>query len=117
RRAIECDSSSAVALNSLGATLIDLDRLEEAEPILRRAQASDANFLPAARNLGGCLKRLGRPEEAEAAFRSLLARQADPRTRAELGATLLHQGRLAEARAEFEAASAADGNCVEARVG
>ncbi len=116
REAVGFTPGQAVPLNSLGAMLIDFDRLEEAEPILREAAAADPPFLPALRNFGGCLKRLGRAEEAEAAFRALLRHEPEARNRAELGATLLHQGRFDEARAEFNAA-VADPNCVEARIG
>jgi Flp pilus assembly protein TadD len=60
-------------LSALGSANLRLGRLNQAEALLRRAVAEDADFAPAWNNLGVVLMELGKTSEAAEAFRRAYA--------------------------------------------
>jgi adenylate cyclase len=97
------DRTSALACNALAVALIWSRRLDEAEPLSRRAIEIDPNFSEAHGSLGNALHFAGRHEEAIASFEQAL--RLDPVFHAWIHATGRAQfalGRYAEAEASFE---------------
>ncbi len=76
RAALSHDPNHLSALNDLGITLHDLDRLDEAIATLRRALEVDPNYLHALNNLANALQDTGEEEEAIETYQRALA--ADP---------------------------------------
>jgi predicted O-linked N-acetylglucosamine transferase (SPINDLY family) len=77
RQVIRIRPDDAPAHAHLGHLLASGWRAAEAEPVLRRAMALDAESTAPARTLAWVLCRLNRPEEARAVARSILARRPD----------------------------------------
>lgn len=116
----------ATTLNNLAAFLVEVDRIPEAEPLIRRAVAiSEAMDPPPAAlgirlyNLGDCLRSSERPQEAEAFVRRALAVEEaqggpdDPavaRVLVLLGKVLGDQGKTADAFAAYARAAAIYGD-------
>lgn len=60
-------------LSALGSANLKLDRLGQAEQLLRRAVELDPSFVPAQNNLGVVLMERGKPGEARAVFQQAFA--------------------------------------------
>lgn len=89
--------------------LLEQDRAEEAEPILREVVAADPEFRKALGNLGFCLARLGRLDEAIQQYQRVLELDtADASVLVNLAAAYAAQGKTDEAIRHYEAAIAAD---------
>ncbi|HVW74931.1 MAG TPA: tetratricopeptide repeat protein [Rhizomicrobium sp.] len=105
---------SATALTDaryeLGSALQRLGRLDEAERAFRDLLAIAPDHVPAHLALGGVLIEARRPTEAEAVLRAGLSHPAPPRLAAmlhtNLGLSLRHQRRDAEALAAYDRAAA-----------
>lgn len=63
RKALEFERNASI-FNNLGATLIEMDRIVDAEACFRDALKIQSNFSLACVNLGVCLRKQGRLEEA-----------------------------------------------------
>jgi tetratricopeptide (TPR) repeat protein len=90
------------AMVGLGESLRHIDRVADAERVLRHATTVDPQSAEAWGSLGGVLSQAGRNDEAEIAFR--LATELDPAdagARSDLGFTLLFQGKIREAEVAF----------------
>ncbi|MEZ6196583.1 MAG: serine/threonine-protein kinase [Planctomycetota bacterium] len=100
-RALLADAPGmAVAWRNLGASLIDLDRMAEAEEVTARAVALAADDATSRVNHAVTLLSLGRATEAEAEFREALRLQPGmPFALNNLGTCLRELGRLEEAKA------------------
>lgn len=112
-RAVELDSNSARAWNSLGLTFDMQGRLEQAQNALERAadlnrkQAHPSPWPP--HDLGFLLLRMDRPKEAEASLReSLRYDPAFPQSHYHLGRTLEKEGLDEAAVEEYKKAVAID---------
>ena len=94
----------------LGSALQRLRGLDEAERAFRDLLAIVPAHVPAQLALGGVLIEAGRPLEAEAVLRAALANTAPPRLAAmlhtNLGLSLRHQRRDAEALVQYDRAAA-----------
>ena len=66
---LEIDTDDPLALTGAGKALLELDRHAEAEPILARACAAQADNSPVYALHGRVLERLGRADEAAAVYR------------------------------------------------
>ena len=92
----------AQAHNSLGVTLQELGRLDEAEASYRKAIALKPEYDEAYNNLGNTLKGLGRIDDAEASFREAIALKPDfAEAHYNLGNTL-KESRLDEAETSYK---------------
>jgi tetratricopeptide (TPR) repeat protein len=63
-------------LSALGSVNLKLDRLGQAEQILRRAIKEDPTFVPALNNLGVVLMEQGKPAEARLIFQQAFAQDS-----------------------------------------
>ena len=98
-KAIELDPSHSGAMNNLGASLIELNRQEEAEQYFRQAIAVNPNFADPHCNLGVLLRSKSDLTGSEAALRrSLKLKPNFIEARINLGLTLSFAGRLRDAR-------------------
>jgi tetratricopeptide (TPR) repeat protein len=89
---------SAAAYNSLGAVLLNEERLEEAIDHFHRAIECDRSYAPAHNNLGNALHRQGKQVEAEASCRKAIALEPDyAHAHTVLGCVLRKQERVDEA--------------------
>ena len=91
--------------NSLGTTLQELGRLDEAEVSYRKVIALKPELAEAHYNLGVLLKKLGRLDEAEVSYRKAIKLKPElAEAQHNLGAILHELRRLEEAEASFRKA-------------
>jgi len=108
RTALRIEPDNPMALTNLGRALSetdDLDRLDEAEALCRRAVALAPELTPALENLGNVLRLQGRLDQAMACYQQCLKR--NPRNalaRHNIGVLLQERGRYEEACRFYEAA-------------
>jgi len=108
RNALQNEPENAAALTSLGQLLIDtgdIELLDDAESLLRRALVVAPRLPQAVNSLGNVLRLQGRLEDAVSCYRRAL--QLDPRgvmPRHNSGKLLQQQGRYDEAACWFEEA-------------
>lgn len=103
----EPDATDHVAFVRLGETLLKLNRLEDAEKVLRQALILKSDYAATYNNLGIVLHNLGRLTEAEKAYRHAVTLQSDfAMAHNNLGAALQNLGRLDEAEREHRRAMA-----------
>ena len=99
--------SDAPALNAHGATLLQLNRLAEAEAVLQRAVRVDPGLADAYGNLAAALWELGQRHEAITVLRRGCRKApSDREVRRNLGVALLGTGQAAAATKAFRAAAA-----------
>ena len=98
-KAIELNPAHSEAMNNLGASLIELNRQEEAEQCFRQAIAVNPNFADPYCNLGVLLRSKSDLTGAEAALRRALKLKPNfIEARINLGLTLALFGRLRDAK-------------------
>jgi tetratricopeptide (TPR) repeat protein len=103
-------------LNSIGAALMYLGRISEAEQRLREALDSDPNYIEALVSLAGVLQ--GNPAGAEEWLRrALKVNPKYPGVRSKLGISLASAGRVREAKIAFRKALKLDPNDADALLG
>lgn len=101
-KAVNANTCDPYAYNNLGAVLVKLDRLVEAETVYRAALKIMPDFVGAYLNLGHVLLRCKRSEEAIATYRkALLLDATNIEISFKLGNLLQDQGRLIEAQDVF----------------
>lgn len=106
-RALRVTSSNSVALNNLGAALLQRGKIDEAIDRLKQAVQSQPGNAKAENNLGLALVKVGRFEEAEHCYRQAL--ELSPRyvqAHENLARVYLQTGRLDAAIASLQAATA-----------
>ncbi len=102
RELLNHDPRNAEAANNLGAALLKLGHLNDAETYLRKAIEISPNFAEAHCNLGVVLRGKGETAESEIWLRQALKLKPNyVDARIHHGVSLLALGRLAEARARF----------------
>ena len=107
QKAVELDPQDSEVHSNLGATLLALRKLEEAEESCRKAIALKPDHAGAHNNLGITLYHSGRLEEAEASYKKAIALKPDyAEAHGNLGNTLQKLGRLDEAEASYRQAIA-----------
>ena len=99
----------AAAHTTLGQTLLQLGRLDEAGTALDRSLALNPNQPEVASLAAGIAAQQGRVDDAIENYQTAIAADADdPRFRFQLGNLYLREGRLEEAEAALQAALARD---------
>lgn len=95
-------TTDAAAHSNLGMCLNDLDRLDEAESILRQSLALDPTYLQAHNNLGITMSRLGRLEEAKNCYLQALKLNPDcTEAYCNLGVVFKDLGQLKDAETSY----------------
>jgi tetratricopeptide (TPR) repeat protein len=107
--AVELSPKDAEAHSNLGNTLIELDRLDEAETSYRQAIALKPDYVEAYCNLGNTLKKLWKLDESEALYRQAIELKPEyNRAHYNLGIMLKEQGRMEDAIHHFDLACSAE---------
>lgn len=114
RRGIELAPDDAELHNSLGWTLFQDGRSDEAVAEYQRALALNPKNAKAHNNIALALVELGKLEDAASHFEASLAIERKPEIYSDLGFTLARLGRTDEALADFQKALALDPNCPSA---
>jgi Flp pilus assembly protein TadD len=114
RRGLELAPNDAEILNSLGWTLFQEGRSEEAVAEYERALAADPRHAKAHNNLGLALVDLGRLEDAAGHFKASLELEPRPEIYSDLGFTMARLGRPDEAQAAYRKALELDPSCASA---
>ena len=105
RKAIELDSTFAIAHYNLGIILNDLDKLQEAEFSYRKAIEINPDYAEALLNLGNILKNVGKLKEAEFSYRKAIEINPDMAgAHYNLGSILRDLGQLKEAEFSYRKA-------------
>lgn len=111
RHILAQDPENAMALNALGYTLADRHlRLEEAQALIEKAYAINAEDPAILDSLGWVHFRQGNLEEAERWLQAAYALYPDPEIAAHLGEVLWTQGHQTEARQLWQQAHEQDPN-------
>jgi Flp pilus assembly protein TadD len=116
RRGIELVPNDAELHNSLGWTLFQDGRSEEAVEEYERALAVNPKNAKAHNNMALALVELGRLDDAASHFTASLAVEPKPEIYSDLGFTLARLGKTKEALADYQKALALDPNCPSAHL-
>jgi predicted Zn finger-like uncharacterized protein len=108
KEAIGADPKLIPAYIAESTTLAALGRDDEALAALQAAEKQASDTSERMTELAQAYLTLGKPNEAEARFRSALEKTDAPATRMALGGALEAEGKLDEARAQYEGVRAKD---------
>jgi tetratricopeptide (TPR) repeat protein len=114
RRGLEIDPENVELRNSLGWTLFQAGRTDEAVVEYKRALAADPKHAKAHNNLALALVELGELEEAARHFQASLEIEPRAEIYSDLGFTMAQLGNSQAALADYQKALALDPNCASA---
>jgi tetratricopeptide (TPR) repeat protein len=114
RRGLSIEPNNVQILNSLGWTLFQDGRTEEAISELRRALAVDPDYVKAHNNLALALVEVGQLDEAAAHWKRSLELEPAPEIYSDYGFMMAQLGKPQDALAAYEKALELDPGCASA---